>query len=98
MVLSRRNRELYAQDELRRLRGENARLKELLIQHGVAWEEPAIPEPVPDPTESAPTPAHFTTDDKIALFRRLFPGARGCLSAALGVVQGHIRLFTGMRQ
>lgn len=54
MVLSRRNRELYAQDELRRLREENARLKELLIQHGIAWAEPAIPEPVPAATESTP--------------------------------------------
>jgi superfamily II DNA or RNA helicase len=62
------------QDELRRLREENARLKELLTRHGIAWEEPTIPEPVPAPTESAPAPAHFTTDDKIALFRRLFRG------------------------
>ena len=59
------------QDELRRLREENARFKELLTQHGIAWEEPTIPEPVSAPTESAPTPTHFTTDDKIALFRRL---------------------------
>jgi len=62
------------QDELWRLREENARLRELLIQHGIAWEEPAIPEPVPAPTESAPAQTHFTTDDKIALFRRLFRG------------------------
>jgi len=62
------------QDGLRRLREENARLKEHLTQHGIAWEEPAIPEPVPAPTESTPAPAHFTTDDKIALFRRLFRG------------------------
>jgi len=34
------------QDELRRLRKENARLKELLTQHGIAWQEPTIPEPV----------------------------------------------------
>lgn len=62
-------------DELRRLREENARLKKLLTQHGIAWEEPAIPEPVPAPAESAPTPTYFfTTDDKIALFRRLFRG------------------------
>ncbi|MCK9230022.1 MAG: DEAD/DEAH box helicase family protein [Syntrophales bacterium] len=61
------------QDELR-LREENARLKELLTRHGIAWEEPAIPEPVPVPTESASSPTHFTTDDKIALFRRLFRG------------------------
>jgi hypothetical protein len=55
------------QDELRRLREENARLKELLNQQGIAWEDPPIPEPVPAPT-------HFTTDDKIALFRRRFRG------------------------
>lgn len=62
------------QDELCQLREENARLKKLLTQNGIAWEEPAIPEPVPAPTESAPAPAHFTTNDKIALFRRLFRG------------------------
>lgn len=64
------------QDELCQLREENARLKKLLTQHGIAWEEPTIPESVPAPTESAPapTPTHFTTDDKIALFRRLFRG------------------------
>lgn len=37
---------LNEQDELRRLREENGRLKELLTQHGIAWEEPPIPEPV----------------------------------------------------
>lgn len=58
------------QDELRRLREENARLKELLIQHGIIWEEPSIPESA----LSAPAQPHFTTDDKIALFRRLFRG------------------------
>ena len=68
------DKSLNEQDELRRLSEENARLKELLTQHGIAWEEPLIPEPVPAPTESAPAPTHFTTDDKIALFRRLFRG------------------------
>jgi hypothetical protein len=62
------------EDELRRLREENGRLKALLIQHGIAWDEPSIPEPVPAPTDSTPTETHFTTDDKIALFRRLFRG------------------------
>lgn len=33
------------QDELRRLREENSRLKELLTQQGIAWEEPTIPGP-----------------------------------------------------
>jgi len=60
------------QDELRWLREENARLKELLTQHGIAWEVPIATAPVPATTESAPTPTHFTTDVKIALFRRLF--------------------------
>ena len=62
------------QHELRRLREENARLKELLTSHGIAWGEPAISEPVPSTTESPPAQPHFTTDDKIALFRRLFRG------------------------
>jgi len=31
-----------AQDELRRLRDENAPLKDLLTCHGIAWEEPSI--------------------------------------------------------
>ena len=31
-----------AQDELRRLREENARLKDLLTRHGIPWEEPSI--------------------------------------------------------
>ncbi len=64
------------QDELLRLREENARLKDLLIRHGIVQEEPAIPEPVPFPTVSAPATAHYTTDDKIALFRRLFQGRK----------------------
>lgn len=74
MGLPKSDKRLNEQDELRRLREENARLKELLTQHGIAWQEPTIPEPVPTPTESAPAPTHFTTDDKIALFRRLFRG------------------------
>ncbi len=72
MDLPKSDKSLNEQDERCQLRGENARLKKLLTQHGIAWEEPAIPEPVP--TESAPAPTHFTTDDKIALFRRLFRG------------------------
>lgn len=62
------------QDELRRLREENARLKELLTQHGIAWEEPTLPGPVHASTESARTTTHFTTEDKVTLFRRLFRG------------------------
>ncbi len=47
---------------------------EIFTRDGIGWQEPTIPEPVPDPPESALTPTHFTTDDKIALFRRLFRG------------------------
>lgn len=68
------DKSLNEQDELRQLREENARLKELLTQHGIAWEEPTTTAPIPATAESAPTPTHFTTDDKIALFRRLFRG------------------------
>ena len=62
------------QDELRRLREENARLKDLLTRHGIPWEEPITAEPVPAPLEPTPVPTHLTTDNKIALFRRLFRG------------------------
>ncbi len=62
------------QDELRRLRDENARLKTLLTSYGIVWDEPVIPAPIPSPTEYAPPSTHFSTDDKIALFRRLFRG------------------------
>ncbi len=74
MDLARSNQGLNDQDELRWLRDENARLKNLLIQHGIPCEEPTIPESVSAPTESAPLSTQFTTDDKIALFRRLFRG------------------------
>jgi len=72
MALPKSDKSLNEQDELCQLREENTRLKELLTQHGIAWEEPTATAPAP--TESAPAPTHFTTDDKIALFRRLFRG------------------------
>ena len=62
------------QDELRRLREENTRLKALLTRHDIVWEEPISPEIVSTLPEPAHIPANFTTDDKIALFRRLFRG------------------------
>lgn len=65
---------LNNQHELQRLREEIARLKALLTQHGITWEEPITPEPVSAPPDSAPIPTHFTTGDKIALFRHLFRG------------------------
>lgn len=54
-------------DELARLRAENARLVGLLEAHGVAWR---IPAPATKPVAAAP----LSTDEKVALFRRLFRG------------------------
>ncbi len=76
------------QDELRRLREENARLKELLIRHGIAWKEPTAPELILAPTESVPAPTHFTTDNKIFLFRRLFRGREDVYSQRWESVRG----------
>ncbi len=61
-------------EELRILQEENVRLKALLTQHGIPWEKPINPEPVPALPKPAPAPAQFTTTGKIALFRRLFRG------------------------
>jgi hypothetical protein len=72
---------LNEQNELRRLREENARLKCLLTRHGIAWEEPTAPVSNSAPTEFAPAQTHFTTDDKVALFRRLFRGREDTPSA-----------------
>jgi len=53
--------------ELEWLRAENARLTGLLEAHGIAWRDGA-----PPGTQTAPSP--LTTDEKIALFGRLFRG------------------------
>lgn len=68
--MPKNDRDLNTQKKLQRLREENARLKALLTSHGITWEEPPTPEQLPTPTE----PAQLTTDEKIALFRRLFRG------------------------
>jgi superfamily II DNA or RNA helicase len=52
-------------DELAQLRAENVRLVGLLETHGIAWRLP-----VPEPVSTAP----LSTDEKVALFRRLFRG------------------------
>jgi superfamily II DNA or RNA helicase len=56
-------------NELAALRAENARLTALLDAHGIAWHLPLEPTK-PLSTESS----RFTTDEKVALFRRLFRG------------------------
>ena len=54
-------------DELARLRAENARLTGLLEAHGIAWRPDA-------PNRRPPAASSLTTDEKVALFRRLFYG------------------------
>lgn len=56
-----------AGDELTRLRAENARLVGLLDNHGIAWR---ASEPATAPVAAVP----LGTDEKVALFRRLFRG------------------------
>lgn len=60
--------------ELQKLRAENARLKALLTRHGIAWEKPPVAEQAETPPHRIPVTTHFTTGEKIALFRRLFRG------------------------
>lgn len=63
------------QDELRRLREENARLKALLTRHGISWEEANQPETAPASAQAAKVAAvPRSVQEKIALFRRLFRG------------------------
>jgi superfamily II DNA or RNA helicase len=53
------------------LQAENARLVALLATHGIVWQSP------PKPASSAKAehePSKLTTDEKVALFRRLFHG------------------------
>ena len=74
MDLPQNDQPLPIQDELKRLREENARLKALLARHGISLAEAITPEPVSKPREFDRIPAPFTIDDKIILFRRLFRG------------------------
>ncbi len=53
------------------LQAENARLIALLEAHGIAWRVPVDPIPV---TFSPEAPSRLCTDEKVALFRRLFRG------------------------
>lgn len=56
-----------AGDELARLRAEYARMVGLLDRHGIAWR-------APEAAAAAVNPAPLSTDEKVALFRRLFRG------------------------
>jgi superfamily II DNA or RNA helicase len=55
-----------------KLHAENARLVALLNAHGIDWRMPKSA-PVP-PVSIAPEPSRLSTEEKIALFRRLFRG------------------------
>jgi hypothetical protein len=56
-----------ADDELTRLRAENARLEGLLDGHGITWGAPDL---VHVPVSATP----LSTNEKVTLFRRLFRG------------------------
>uniref|UniRef100_C5CXM2 Type III restriction protein res subunit n=1 Tax=Variovorax paradoxus (strain S110) TaxID=543728 RepID=C5CXM2_VARPS len=55
-------------DELTKLRAENSRLIALLESHGIEWR--TRQQPSPSPVE----PSRLSTDEKVAIFRRLFRG------------------------
>jgi hypothetical protein len=55
-------------DELAALRAENTRLIALLESHGIEWRSPS--KPAAPPAE----PSRLSTEEKVALFRRLFRG------------------------
>jgi len=61
---------MIERDPLLELKAENARLIALLEANGIQWRTP--PEPVPP--VSMPEPSRLSTDEKVALFRRLFRG------------------------
>ena len=61
---------MIERDPLLALKAENTRLIALLEANGIQWRAP--PEPVPP--ASTPEPSRLSTDEKVALFRRLFRG------------------------
>ncbi len=61
---------MIERDPLLALKTENARLTALLEANGIQWRVPLDPV-LP---ASAPEPSRFSTDEKVALFRRLFRG------------------------
>ena len=57
-------------DRLAALQAENERLAALLDSHGIQWRQP----PLPQPGVREPESTNLSTDEKVALFRRLFRG------------------------
>lgn len=60
------------QAEINRLQSENARLSALLDSHDIPWKRPVEKSPVPLPRQGRSIA--FSTDGKVALFRRRFQG------------------------
>jgi len=56
-----------AEEEIKRLRTENARLNDLLKSHGITAQEP-------NPPNATPPRSRLTTEEKVTLFRKLFRG------------------------
>ena len=61
---------MVERDQSAELKAENARLIALLEANGIQW--CALSEPVP--LALTPEPSRLSTDEKVALFRRLFRG------------------------
>ena len=61
---------MVERDPSAELKAENARLIALLEANGIQWR--MRPEPVPPALR--PEPSRISTDEKVALFRRLFRG------------------------
>lgn len=61
---------MVERDPSSELKDENARLIALLEANGIQWR--VLREPVP--SASAPEPSPLSTDENVALFRRLFRG------------------------
>lgn len=68
----------FSEDDARadaeHLRAENARLIALLETHGVNWRASPLRVVAQEPAVAAEEPSRLSTEDKIALFRRLFRG------------------------
>ncbi len=77
------------------LKAQNARLIALLEANDIQWRVPQQHVP----PASLPAPSRLSTHEKVALFRRLFRGAHGCLPDPLGEQDyGQVGLLAGLRQ
>ncbi len=63
---------MAAPDELTKLQAEKSRLIALLESHHIEWRLPS--QPLQSPQPAGPEPLRISTDEKVALFRRLFRG------------------------